>query len=1079
MSKSKKIKKPMVPADIHETGQTGNNIESLEMDILLSLSKDIASVRSKEDLFRTIYPKLKQLFATDDIFICKLDKANKTLNPILRVSDQRRNEYTAYRNIVNTDLPIHDGFIDTILNAKSPLIFDIEEVNKWLSPPSYMPIVKAAGLVESLSIALCHGDDPIGILTLWSEKKYSFTPHHLQLIGKIAPQISFVITNILAEEAAREREQENEALLLISNEIASIRNKGDLAKIFSTTLKKYIHFNDVVVMIYNKDRNVYQVYICEVEEKRLRNPDFQAAMSAEYPLLDSDLSNAHMPTIIDVEFLVKYTNSPATFIHKAGIKEISAIKLIDGDRLIGLFVLLSEQLLSFPKSALHIMQRISYQISIAVAKLLANDEIERREAEKTLLLSLSNEMSLVRSKEDLARIINQKLKKLFSILDYTIVVLQGAEMTYGPYLFDPEDTPFDKKTELIDKLFNNYKFEEGFYDVVLQTDEPVIFDIDAIMATDEVPGHISFFHSLGIKVIVGAALRIGERDLGILWIQPSQVKCSDIIMTNVFKGVCSQISIALANIIANEDILKRQQEKEIMLSLGNDIASIRNRTDLLNIFTHQFKKLFHYNDASIIILNKEDNTYSAFVLDMEEERANHIDCLPNSIGVYPISDGICDVILAADGPVILNYQQVLEKKTAPSWAVFLHENGINEMVCVALREGKENMGAFFLHSEEKNYFNKHQFNLIQGIAYQLSVALANVLANEKITKQLDEINTYKQQLEVENLYLQKEISTDGNYSEIIGTGTEMQKVFHLLSQVSFANSTVLILGETGTGKELIARALHNISPRKDRMMVKVNCASIPANLIESELFGHERGSFTGATDRRIGKFELANHGTLFLDEIGEIPFELQSKLLRALQEREIERIGGRNAIKIDVRIIVATNRDLEKEVNEGRFRQDLFYRLNVFPINLPPLRDRKEDIPVLAAHFISKYSRNAGRAIKNISSKVLQDLMAYDWPGNVREMEHLIERSVLLSNGDTIKNIHLPVLKRTETGSSIAELYIKTIDENERDHILSVLKKCKGKVYGKGGAAEILGVPVSTLNSKIKKFGIKKEQSFQ
>lgn len=1069
----------MVPSHMNEGGETGNDIGFLEMDILLSLSRDITSVRNKRDLLQIIHPKLKRLFATDDIFICKLDKTNKTLNPILRVSSIDRREHAQYSAIVNTDLSIHDGFIDAILNAKAPIVFDIEQVNKWLAPPSYMPIIQAAGLAESLSTTLYLGDDPIGILTFWSERKGFFKAPHIELIERIAPYISIIITNVLAEETIRQREQENEALLLISNEIASIRSKEDLTKIFGTTLKKHIKFNDCAITVYNKDRNVYQIYAFEEEDGRLKNPEFQAAISEEYPLMDNGVSNAHTPTVIDVEFLVRYSNSPATFIHKAGIKEIATIKLVDGDRLIGLFILLSEQQHSFSESSLYILQRISYQISIAVAKLLANEEIARREAEKSLLLSLSNDMSLVRSKEDLARIINQKLKKLFLIHDYTIVTLRGTDLTYGPYLFDPDDTPFEKKCELIETLFNNYEFEEGFYDVVLRADEPVIFDIDAIMSAGGAPGHISFFQSLGIKVIVGTALRIGNQDIGILWIQPEQINCSDMIRNNVFKGVSSQISFALANVIANEDILKRQKEKEIMLSLGNDIASIRNRTDLLGIITIQLKKLFNYNDASIIILDKKNSTYNAFVLDMEEKRTSHIDCLPNSIGTYPISDGICDVILAVDGPIILDYQTILVNPTAPSWALFLYQNGINEMVCVALREGNENIGVFFLHSEEKNYFHEHQFNLIQGIAYQLSVALANVLANEKITRQLEEIDTYKQQLEVENLYLQKEISTNDNYSEIIGTGIEMQKVFHLLSQVAFANSTVLILGETGTGKELIARAIHNISPRKDKLMVKVNCASIPANLIESELFGHERGSFTGATDRRIGKFELANKGTLFLDEIGEIPFELQSKLLRALQEREIERIGGRNAIKIDVRIIVATNRDLEKEVNEGRFRQDLFYRLNVFPVTLPPLRDRKEDIPALAAHFISKYSRNAGRTIRNISSKALQDLMAYDWPGNVREIEHLIERSVLLTNGDTIKNINLPILKRSEIGSSLAELYIKTIDENERDHILSVLKKCQGKVYGRGGAAEILGVPVSTLNSKIKKFGIKKEQSFQ
>jgi len=307
----------------------------------------------------------------------------------------------------------------------------------------------------------------------------------------------------------------------------------------------------------------------------------------------------------------------------------------------------------------------------------------------------------------------------------------------------------------------------------------------------------------------------------------------------------------------------------------------------------------------------------------------------------------------------------------------------------------------------------------------------------------------------------------------------MQKVFHLLSQVSFANSTVLILGETGTGKELVARAIHNGSPRKDRLMVKVNCAALPANLIESELFGHERGSFTGATERRIGKFELANHGTLFLDEIGEMPLDLQVKLLRAIQEKEIERVGGKTTIRIDVRIIAATNRDLQKEVDEGRFRRDLFYRLNVFPITLPPLRDRTEDMQVLVSHFVERYAKNTGKNIRSVSAKAMKELMAYHWPGNVRELEHLIERSVLMSSGDEIRDIHLPVMNRKELKKSLEDEYIKTFDENERDHLMKALEKCNGKIFGPGGAAELLGLNVSTLNSKLRKLNIKKDISYK
>jgi len=311
------------------------------------------------------------------------------------------------------------------------------------------------------------------------------------------------------------------------------------------------------------------------------------------------------------------------------------------------------------------------------------------------------------------------------------------------------------------------------------------------------------------------------------------------------------------------------------------------------------------------------------------------------------------------------------------------------------------------------------------------------------------------------------------YPEIIGTSSELQDSLQLISRVARTGSTVLILGETGTGKELVARAIHNNSSRSAKTMTRVNCATLPPNLVESELFGHERGSFTGAVERRIGRFEQAHHSTLFLDEIGELSLELQSKLLRVLQEKEIERVGGRNVIEVDVRIIAATNRDLEKDVEEGRFRADLFYRLNVFPINLPPLRNRRDDLPLLATHFVHKLSKKTGSNISSISNYVLEQIMQYDWPGNIRELEHVIERSILLADGAILKQIHLPARRQGTSGKLSGNgITLKTIEENERDHILSILKHCNGRVSGCKGAAQLLGIPPSTLSSKLKRLGI-------
>jgi transcriptional regulator with GAF, ATPase, and Fis domain len=316
---------------------------------------------------------------------------------------------------------------------------------------------------------------------------------------------------------------------------------------------------------------------------------------------------------------------------------------------------------------------------------------------------------------------------------------------------------------------------------------------------------------------------------------------------------------------------------------------------------------------------------------------------------------------------------------------------------------------------------------------------------------------------------------DTGLNGIIGKSPGMLKVFSLVKEVGHLDTSVLILGESGTGKEGIATNIHRLSPRRNKPFVKLNCAALPPNLVESELFGHERGAFTGAFDRRIGKFEQADGGTLFLDEIGEMPPSLQVKLLRVLQEREIERLGGKETIKVNVRIVAATNSNLEKGIAEGRFRLDLYYRLNVFPVVLPPLRHRKEDIPLLVDHFIKMYATKTNRKTETISSEALARLMEYSWPGNVRELQNVMERSVLMTNDAVLRDVLFMSSSAPAKESHTEEISrVKTIAEMEKDHILAVLRKCKGRISGSGGAAELLRLPASTLKSKMKKLGIEK-----
>ncbi|AEV99490.1 Fis family transcriptional regulator [Niastella koreensis] len=366
--------------------------------------------------------------------------------------------------------------------------------------------------------------------------------------------------------------------------------------------------------------------------------------------------------------------------------------------------------------------------------------------------------------------------------------------------------------------------------------------------------------------------------------------------------------------------------------------------------------------------------------------------------------------------------------------------------------------SFCLFSRRPDAYTTEQLELFERIQFSLMQTIEHLL---------------QQEMSEAGKLLQQETKT--RFDGIVGKSHLLLNVFDYISQVAPSDTSVLILGESGTGKEKIADCIHNLSARKGKPFVKLNCAALPATLIESELFGHEKGAFTGALEKRIGKFERADKGTLFLDEVGEMPVELQVKLLRVLQEKEIERVGGRDTIKVDVRIIAATNKNLEKEVADGRFRLDLYYRLNVFPITLPPLRDRREDIPALGYHFMNHYSHKAGKKLSGISDNVLRKMMAYNWPGNIRELEHLIERSVLLSKGPVIEEILLPTVTKKQGTEDAQDAAMKTIVENEKDYIISVLKKCNGRIWGPGAAAEILNINPSTLKSKMKKLGIKKE----
>jgi formate hydrogenlyase transcriptional activator len=409
----------------------------------------------------------------------------------------------------------------------------------------------------------------------------------------------------------------------------------------------------------------------------------------------------------------------------------------------------------------------------------------------------------------------------------------------------------------------------------------------------------------------------------------------------------------------------------------------------------------------------------------------------------------------------------------------LVSEGIQSYCVVPLVAMGKSLGIFAVWSVTKNRYTEADAELLKDVANQVALAIANM-------KSYEEIASLKARLEKENVYLQEEIRTEHNFEEIVGDSPPLLALLRRVDQVAPTDSTVLIYGETGTGKELIARAIHDRSNRKNRPLVKVNCSAISAGLVESELFGHVKGAFTGAFERRFGRFELADGGTIFMDEVGELPLDTQDKLLRVLQEREFEPVGSNRSVSVDVRIICATNRNLEDAIKAGTFRSDLYYRLNVFPLHVPPLRERRSDIDQLATFFVSRYARNLGKKITGISEATRQKLLSYSWPGNIRELQNIIERALILSTGPTLELESdlfsvSPALETEPQQPEVPEFVpyadqspLKTLQEVDRAHILAVLQQTHGVIEGSNGAAKTLGMHPNTLRHRMEKLGIKR-----
>jgi transcriptional regulator with GAF, ATPase, and Fis domain len=691
---------------------------------------------------------------------------------------------------------------------------------------------------------------------------------------------------------------------------------------------------------------------------------------------------------------------------------------------------------------------------------MLNKSDGKSDYEDETLLLLKRRLTKVKTQAQLMIVIENTLKKLVNFNQASLLSCLDDERTYRIFFMDKPSggsTGYSSYNELISR---SYSFCDDLSGLVSRANEAQICDIRTFNLAIA-PQWLKLNYASGTREILVKNLPGAPGNKQSLILFADKLNTFNDTAIQIIESIAGQLSKAVNNIEAHETLLNKQRDKACMLKFATDLASVKRKEDLEVAIANVTNQMLGMKMCLIRVMDEDGVSLSRYIYNKSAvypDAESAIELSPQNITVH---EPLAAMALNDEFPIIFNIEEELRNGRHLPYMNFWKTSGMKNAYGSRLRVGSENIGTLWLLTNTLNT------GLLKGLCSQISVAIFNIKANEKLL-------AYQKRLETENDHLKEYIKTIHNFSEIIGSGPRMEKVYQLMSRVSDSNSTVLILGETGTGKELIARGIHNASPRKNKLMVKVNCAALPPNLIESELFGHEKGSFTGAFEQRIGKFELANNGTLFLDEIGELPLELQVKLLRVIQEREFERVGGKNTIKINVRIIAATNRNLEKEIAAGKFRSDLYYRLNVFPIHLPPLRERTEDITPLANFFISKYSKLTGCKVSSIALKVMQQLKSYLWPGNVRELEHIIERSILMTNDSVLREVHLPSPKHAD--KHMIPLFNQTIEEMERSHIINILKQCEGKISGGGGAAGVLAIQPTTLHSKMRKLKITKNE---
>jgi formate hydrogenlyase transcriptional activator len=684
-----------------------------------------------------------------------------------------------------------------------------------------------------------------------------------------------------------------------------------------------------------------------------------------------------------------------------------------------------------------------------------------------LLLEVSESIASHRDLNELFRALGQRLPRIIPS-DYVSIVLHDPErgIMRAKTVVKPESVTtvngYGEETDV----------ENAPAGMVWKTQRP--FVADGATVARLFPQLSPVIRQYGVQSYYGLPLTSALRRLGSIEFVSRTPQAYGQADLKLMQQVANQVAVAVDNVLNSESARVAQQQLgrerdrlQLLLDVNNAVVSNLGMDALFSAVVECLDKAIQHDGCSLLLFEPDTGEFRCHVL-FKHRRSDEDSFVEEKRSCHDMKSP-ASIAFNTRQPAVFGEEGLRTLSSDSKIAKHLLDEGVKSVCCVPLISHDRVLGTLNVGRHVENAFTPDDVKLLGQVGQQIAIAVENGQAYRQIAE-------LKEQLSKEKLYLEDEIRTERNFEEIIGESAALRHVLQQIEIVAPTDSTVLIQGETGTGKELIARAIHGASGRRSRTFVKLNCAAIPSGLLESELFGHEKGAFTGAIAQKIGRFELANGGTLFLDEVGDIPLELQSKFLRVLQEQEFERLGSTRTIRVDIRLVAATNRDLGKMVSDKEFRSDLYYRLNVFPIMSPALRERQEDIAPLVRYFTQKFARRMNKPIDTISTETMRALAAYDWPGNIRELENFIERAVILSRGPhlTVPLAELKQRSRPRAADDGRPGPLSTLEDAEREHITRALQQANWLVGGPSGAAAKLGMKRTTLQSKMTRLGIER-----